>query len=213
MGQAISDYIRFVGMSEPDILRRLREETARHPQARMQITSEQGQFFRVLLGAIGAAKCLEVGVFTGYSSIVTAMALPEHGRLIACDMSEEYTSIARRYWREAGVEHRIELRLGPAVDTLRALLDEGSAGTFDFAFIDAEKTEYDAYYELALHLLRPGGLMAIDNMLWHGQVLDEDNNEPGVMAIKALNLKIKRDSRVTAVLLPIADGVTLARKL
>ncbi|MBV9157553.1 MAG: class I SAM-dependent methyltransferase [Acidobacteriaceae bacterium] len=211
--EAISNYINRVGVTEPDILRRLREETASHPQAQMQITPEQGQFFRVLLGAIGAKKTLEVGVFTGYSSIVAAMALPAGGRVVACDTSEEFTSIARRYWREAGIEDKIELRLGPAIQTLETLLNEGGAKTFDFAFIDAEKSEYDQYYELALKLLRPGGLIAIDNTLWHGRVLDDENQEAGVPEIRALNEKIHGDSRVESVLLPIADGVTLARKL
>ncbi len=211
--EAISEYVRRVGVAEPEVLRRLREETASHPQARMQITPEQGQLFRVLLGAIGARKTLEVGVFTGYSSTVAALALPPGGRVIACDVSEEFTSVARRYWREAGVENKIELRLGPAMETLERLLNEGAAETFDFAFIDAEKSEYDGYYELALKLLRNGGLIAIDNTLWHGRVLDNENQEPGVPEIRALNEKIHADSRVHAVLLPIADGVTLARKI
>jgi len=209
----IGDYVRELAVNEPAVLRRLREETASHPQSQMQITPVQGQFFRVLLGAIHAKKTLEVGVFTGYSSTATAMALPEDGRLVACDMSEEFTSIARRYWREAGVERKIELRLGPALETLKALIAEGAAGTFDFAFIDAEKSEYGSYYELALELIRPGGLIALDNMLWHGRVLDAQSHDPGVLAIRALNQKIHGDSRVEAVLLPFADGLTLARKI
>ncbi len=211
-GEAITKYVREVGVNEPDVLRRLREETAPHPQAQMQISPEQGQFFRVLLGSIGARKTLEVGVFTGYSSIIAAMALPADGRVVACDFSEEFTSVARRYWKEAGVEQKIELRLGPAVETLQHLIREGAAGTFDFAFLDAEKTEYDAYYELALKLVRQGGLIALDNMLWHGQVLEPESEDAGTIAIQKLNEKIHRDSRVVAVLLPIADGVTLARK-
>lgn len=212
-GEAIGNYVRSVGVNESEVLRRLREETASHPQARMQITPEQGQLFQVLLGAIQARKTLEVGVFTGYSSTVTAMALPADGRVVACDLSEEFTSTARRYWREAGVEHKIELRLGPAIETLHALLEQGFAGTFDFAFIDADKSQYDAYYELALQLVRRAGLIAIDNMLWHGTVLEEENRDPDVLAIRTLNEKIHADSRVISVLLPIADGVTLARKL
>ncbi|MGI9074947.1 MAG: class I SAM-dependent methyltransferase [Bryobacteraceae bacterium] len=209
----MSKYIRNWGVSEVDALRRLREETARQPQAAMQIAPEQGQFLQVLLGAIGARNTLEVGVFTGYSSTVSALALPPDGRVIACDLNQEFTSIARRYWKEAGVENKIELRLGHAAETLRALLEEHRAETFDFAFIDADKTSYDLYYELALKLIRKGGLIALDNMLWHGRVLDTHSQDPDVLAIQALNRKIHSDSRVMAVLLPVADGMTLARKL
>jgi caffeoyl-CoA O-methyltransferase len=179
----------------------------------MQIAPEQGQFLQVLMGAIAARNTLEVGVFTGYSSTVTALALPPDGRVIACDLNEEFTSVARRYWKEAGVEHKIELRLGHATETLRALLEEHRAETFDFAFIDADKTSYDLYYELALKLIRKGGLIALDNMLWHARVLDTHSQDADVLAIQALNQKIHNDPRVLAVLLPIADGMTLARKL
>ena len=212
-GEALTNYIRRVGVSETDVLRRLREETAAHPLARMQISPEQGQFFRVLLGAMGARKTLEVGVFTGYSSIVTAMALPPDGRVIACDNSEEFTAVARRYWKEAGVEKKIELRLAPAAETLQQLIDTGASATFDFAFIDADKTGYNAYYELVLQLVRPGGIIALDNMLSHGRVLEEQSAEPDVLAIQKLNEKIHHDARVTAVLVPIADGVTLAQRI
>jgi predicted O-methyltransferase YrrM len=212
-GPALSKYIRRWGVNEVDALRRLREETALHPQAAMQIAPEQGQFLQVLLAAIGARNTLEVGVFTGYSAMVTALALPSDGRVIACDLNEEFTSVAKRYWKEAGVDHKIDLRLGLAAETLRALLEENRAGTFDFAFIDADKTSYDLYYELALKLIRKDGLIALDNMLWHGSVLDTHSHDPDVLAIQALNQKIHNDSRVMAVLLPIADGMTLARKL
>lgn len=212
-GAALSNYVRTWGVSEIHIVRRLREETARHPQGNMQIAPEQGQLLQVLLGAIGARNTLEVGVFTGYSTMVTALALPPEGRVIACDLNEEFTSIARRYWKEAGVEHKIELRLGPAAETLKALLEENRAETFDFTFIDADKSSYDIYYELALKLTRKGGLIGLDNMLWHGRVLNTDSQDADVLAIQALNQKIHNDSRVLAVLLPIADGMTLARKL
>jgi predicted O-methyltransferase YrrM len=212
-GAALSNYVRTWGVRELDAVRRLREETALQPQAAMQIAPEQGQFLQVLLGAIGARNTLEVGVFTGYSSTVTALALPPDGRVIACDLNEEFTSVARRYWKEAGVEHKIELRLGRAAETLRALLEEHRAETFDFAFIDADKTSYDLYYELALKLIRKGGLIALDNMLWHARVLDTHSQDADVLAIQALNQKIHNDPRVLAVLLPIADGMTLARKL
>lgn len=212
-GSALSAYVRTWGVTEIDVVRRLREETALHPEGNMQIPPEQGQFLQVLLGAIEARNTLEVGVFTGYSTLVTALALPADGRVIACDISEEFTSIARRYWKEAGVEHRIELRLGLAAETLRALLNEHRAETFDFAFIDADKSSYDVYYESALKLVRKGGLIAVDNTLWHGRVLNTHSQDADVLAIQALNQKIHNDSRVLAVLLPIADGMTLARKL
>jgi predicted O-methyltransferase YrrM len=212
-GTALSKYVRIWGVTEIDAVRKLREETALHPQAAMQIAPEQGQFLQVLLRAIGAKNTLEVGVFTGYSSTVTALALPPDGRVIACDLNEEFTSMARRYWRETGVDHKIELRLGDAGETLRALLQENRAETFDFAFIDADKASYDLYYELALKLIRKGGLIALDNTLWHGRVLDDNSQDRDVLAIQALNKKIHSDSRVLAVLLPIADGMTLAHKL
>jgi predicted O-methyltransferase YrrM len=212
-GAALSRYVRTWGVNEIDAVRRLREETALHPQSAMQIAPEQGQFLQVLLGAIGARNTLEVGVFTGYSSTVTALALPPDGHVIACDLNEEFTSTARRYWKEAGVEHKIELRLGPAAEILKTLLEEHRAETFDFTFIDADKSSYDLYYELALELTRRGGLIALDNTLWHGRVLDSYSQDADVLAIQALNRKIHSDSRVIAVLLPIADGMTLARKL
>jgi len=213
VSDAIADYIRTVGVNEPDVLRRLREETATYPNAQMQITPEQGQFFRVLLGAIGARKTLEIGVFTGYSSIATALALPPDGRVVACDSSEEFTRVAQRYWKEAGVADKIELRLGPAAATVRALLKEGAGETFDFAFIDADKARYDEYYELALQLIRPRGLIVLDNMLRRGEVLDSNVNDDDVAAIRALNKKLHNDPRILAVLLPLADGLTLALKL
>ena len=205
-------YLLEASLREPDVLRRLREETARHPMAQMQIAPEQGQFMALLVRLMGARRALEVGVFTGYSSLAVARALPEDGRLVACDVSEEYTAVARRYWREAGVAHKIDLRLAPAAETLDALLADGHAGTFDFAFIDADKTGYAGYYERTLRLLRPGGLVVLDNMLQSGAVADPAADSESVQAIRALNEKLHADARVDLSLLPVADGLTLALK-
>ncbi len=199
-------------LREAEILTRLREETAAYPNANMQITPEQGEFLALLVRATGARKVLEVGVFTGYSSLAVALSLPEGGKLMACDVNAEYTAVARRYWQEGGVSGKIELRLAPAGETLGTLLEEGHAETFDFAFIDADKPSYDCYYELTLRLVRRGGLIALDNMLQSGRVLDPNTDDPGTIAIQALNDKIAGDERVYASLLPIADGVTLAVK-
>jgi len=178
----------------------------------MQISPDQGQFMALLVQLLRAEKTLEVGVFTGYSSLVVAAALPPEGRLIACDVDEEWTSIARRYWKEAGVAGKIDLRLAPATDTLNSLLAAGAADSFDFAFIDADKSNYDAYYELSLKLLRMGGLIAIDNVLWSGRVANAKNQEADTVAIRALNAKLHRDQRITLSMIPIADGLTLALK-
>ena len=213
VAEDLAEYIRSVTLREPEILKRLREETAKLPNAMMQISAEQGQFMGMLIRLLGAKLTLEVGVFTGYSSTAVALALPKDGRIIACDVSEEYTSMARRYWREAGVERKVTLRLAPAVETLDGLLAERRSGTFDFAFIDADKENYDRYYECALKLLRPGGLIAVDNVLWHGKVLDESVQDADTRAIRALNEKLHRDGRVWVSLLAIGDGLTLAYKL
>jgi predicted O-methyltransferase YrrM len=210
--EEITEYICSVSAPEHPILRKCREETSSLPQARMQLGAEQAPLFRVLLGLLKAKKTLEIGVFTGYSSTLTALSLPQDGRLIACDMSEEFTRKARQYWREANVEGKIELRLGSAIETLRDLIEDHQAGTFDFAFIDAEKTEYDTYYELSLELLRPGGLILFDNMLRGGRVVDENSLEPDVRAVQILNKKLAQDERVVTALLPITDGMTLAFK-
>jgi predicted O-methyltransferase YrrM len=199
-------------LREPEVLRRLREQTGGMPNANMQIAPEQGQFMALLVELIGARLCLELGVFTGYSSTAVALALPPDGRLVACDSSREWTDIARRCWEEAGVSDRIDLRLGPALDTLDRLVDEGCAGRFDFAFIDADKQNYDAYYEKVLALLRPGGLVALDNVLRHGRVADAAVDDPGTAAVRALNDKVRADDRVSMSLVPIADGLLLARK-
>jgi predicted O-methyltransferase YrrM len=212
MSDTLYEYILSVSLREPPILRRLREETSGHPRATMQISPEQGQFMSVLIQVMGARRTLEVGVFTGYSALTVALALPLEGRIVACDVSEEWTAMARRYWQEAGVDHKIDLRLAPALETLDDLLARGQAGSFDFAFIDADKGNYDGYYERTLELLRPGGLMAIDNVLWSGRVADPDERDEDTVALRALNEKIHRDERVTPSLLPIADGLTLALK-
>ena len=212
MSPELHDYLLSVSVREPALLSELREETAPLEGAGMQISPEQGQFMALLVGLIGARRTLEVGTFTGYSSTRVALALPEDGQLVACDVSEEWTSIARRYWERAGVDHKITLHLGPAVDTLRRLIDEGQGESFDFAFIDADKPNYDAYYECALQLLRPGGLIAIDNVLWGGGVIDDTRQDESTEMIRALNKKLSSDERVDISLVPIGDGLFLARK-
>jgi caffeoyl-CoA O-methyltransferase len=208
----VYDYLLRNSLREPAILRELREETAADPLANMQIAPEQGQFMALLVSLLGARNILEIGVFTGYSSLAMALAMPADGRIIACDLSDAWTSVARRFWDRAGVGDRITLRLGPAMDTLNTLIATGESGQFDLAFIDADKTGYDGYYERCLELLRPGGLILIDNVLWGGQVADPENTDPDIVAIRALNAKIQCDSRVTSCLLPLADGLTLAMK-
>ena len=212
MTEALHAYFLKTTVHEPALLGRLRQETARLPNGGMQISPEQGQLMTLLVELLGVRRALEVGVFTGYSSTIVALALPADGRLVACDVSTEWTDIARRYWREAGVESKIELHVRPATETLDALLAAGDAGSFDFAFIDADKLGYDAYYERCLELLRPGGLIAVDNTLWSGRVADASDQADSTRAIRALNLKIANDPRVTAALLPIGDGLYLAKK-
>ena len=179
----------------------------------MQISPEQGAFLKFLVKAMGMRHTLEVGVFTGYSSLAVALALPAEGTVTACDVSEEFTAVARRYWAEAGVAHKVSLRIAPAADSLRALIHEGKTGTYDFAFIDADKPAYDTYYELALTLLRPGGVMMLDNMLYHGQVHDSQFHDASSNALRELNLKIANDQRVASCLLPMTDGIQLVAKL
>ena len=210
MTDELYQYLLAVSSREPEVLRRLREETARLPNAGMQIGPEQGQFMALLVQLLGARRTLEVGVFTGYSSLAVALALPPDGRVVACDVSEEWTAIARRYWAEAGVAEKIELRLGPAVETLDALLAAGQEGSFDFAFVDADKGNYDRYYERALRLVRRGGLIAIDNVLQGGRVADPEAQGESVAAIRALNARLHGDERVALSLVPIGDGLTLA---
>lgn len=209
--EALIDYVGRVGAREHPALRRCREETARLPNANMQIAPEQGAFLALLARIIGARKTLEIGTFTGYSALSVALALPADGRVVALDVSREYTDRARRYWREAGMEQRIDLRLGPAQESLEDLIANREV-PFDMAFIDADKANYDVYYEGAIKLLRPGGVIALDNMLWSGAVADPAVNDTDTSALRALNAKIHADERVDMALATIADGVMLARK-
>jgi caffeoyl-CoA O-methyltransferase len=206
------DYLLDVSLREPATFRRLRRENAKLPSGGMQISPEVGQFMALLVEMLGAKRALEIGTFTGYSALWVASALPRGGRLVACDVSREYTDIARRHWRRAKLAGKIDLRLGPALDTLDRLLADGEAGSFDFAFIDADKENYDGYYERALSLLRPGGVIAIDNVLWGGSVADPHRNTPETKALRRIARKIHKDARVTVSLLPIGDGLLLARK-
>jgi len=205
-------YLQRHGYREPSILARLREETSALPNREMQIAPEQGALLSLLVELLDARRCLEVGTFTGYSSLAVALALPPDGTLVCCDVSEEWTSVARRYWAEAGVAERVELRLGPAIETLDGLIASGAAGTFDFAFIDANKDQYPDYYERAIVLVRPGGLVAIDNVFRGGDVADPSIDDEATRATRRLNERIAVDDRVTFVMVPIADGVTLARR-
>lgn len=205
-------YIDATTLRDLPVLRDLREETAKQPHAGMQTGADQVQFLHLLVRLIGARRCIEVGVFTGYSSLGVALALPEDGRIVACDVSEEYTAIARRYWERAGVAEKIDLYLAPATQTLDNLLRGGEAGRYDFAYIDADKTGYDAYYERCLQLLRPNGLLTIDNVLWSGEVANAATSDPDTLALRALNEKIGKDDRVDASLLPIGDGLMVVRK-
>lgn len=208
----IHDYMLAASLREPPILKRLREETAAHPMGRMQISPEQGQFMGLLAQLVGARNTLEVGVFTGYSSLAVALALPANGRIVACDVSQEYTDVARRYWQEAGVDRMIDLQLRPALETLHQMLSSNARGRFDFAFIDADKQNYEGYYECVLDLLRPGGIVMVDNVLWSGRVADPNVTDADTEAIRAFNKKLLADSRVTLSMLPLGDGVTLALK-
>jgi caffeoyl-CoA O-methyltransferase len=206
------DYLLAVSVREPPALARLREETAGLESARMQISPEQGQFMGLLLELMDARRVIEVGTFTGYSSLAMALVLPEDGRIVACDLSEEWTAMARRHWADAGVAHKIDLRIGPAVDTLDALIAEGREETFDFAFIDADKAAYAQYYRRCMRLLRPGGLVAVDNTLWSGRPADPQEHSVDTEAIRAFNRTMHEDQGVTLSMLPIGDGLTLARK-
>lgn len=208
----LHEYVIRHGVREPAIFRRLREETSALPQSMMQIAPDQGAFLAMLVGLIDARRCLELGTFTGYSSLAIALAMPPEGRIVCCDVSDEWTSIARRYWAEAGVADRVDLRLGPALGTLDELIAGGAAGTFDFAFIDAQKSEYPDYHERVVQLLRSGGLAVYDNVLWGGAVIDEAEDDPNTQGIRRLNERIGLDERVEVSMLPFADGLTLARK-
>jgi predicted O-methyltransferase YrrM len=206
------EYLLDVGVREPEVLRRLRDETAALPQHGMQIAPEQGAFMAMLVRLMGARRCIEVGTFTGYSSTVVAMALPSDGTLLCCDVSTEWTDIARRYWAEAGVDDKIELRIGPAVKTLDGLLADDQPPSYDFAFVDADKSGYGAYYERLIELVRPGGLIAFDNVFYGGEVLDDTTDDDGLTMVKQLNCSLATDDRVDISMVPLADGLTLVRK-
>jgi predicted O-methyltransferase YrrM len=212
MTDLLYQYMLSVSLRETEVLRRLREETAGDPMAQMQISPEQGQFMALLVQLMGAGKTIDVGVFTGYSALCVAMALPPDGRVVACDVNREWTQTARRYWEEAGVDGKIDLRLAPALETLDDLIGGGESGSFDFIFIDADKGNYRAYYERSLTLLRPGGLIAIDNVFWEGKVADPGVQDEETLAIRELNQKLHDDKRITLSMVPIADGLTLAFK-
>jgi caffeoyl-CoA O-methyltransferase len=209
----MADYIRSVTLRESEALRRQRLDTDNHPQASMQISPEQGQFLNLMARLTGARRTIEVGVFMGYSAAWVALALPADGRIIACDVNEEYTSRARRTWQEAGVADKIELRLRPALETLDELLAQGQAGAFDLAFIDADKSNYWNYYERSIQLVRAGGLIIVDNVLWHGAVIDAADQSRDTQAIREFNRKIHADTRVAVSLATLGDGLMLACKL
>jgi len=208
----VQHYIIETTLRDQPVLRELREETAKLPQALMQTGADQVQFLQLLVRLIGAKRCIEVGVFTGYSALGVALALPADGKVVACDVSEEYTSIARPYWERAGVANKIDLQLAPATQTLDRLIGTDGAGTFDFAYIDADKSSYDAYYERCLTLVRSNGVIAIDNVLWGGEVVRADADDEDTIALRKLNAKIGLDDRVDASLLPIGDGLMVVRK-
>jgi predicted O-methyltransferase YrrM len=210
----VYDYLVRQGVREPSVLRDLREATARQAGAAagMQIAPEQGAFMAMLVSLIGARKTLDVGVFTGYSAAAVALALPDDGTVVACDISDKWSGLAREYWDKAGVADKIDLRIAPATQTMDALVDASESGTFDFIFLDAEKTEYEAYYKRALVLARPGGLIAVDNVLWSGRVADDTVMDADTVAIRVFNELVRHDDRVTLSMVPIADGLTLAQK-
>ena len=212
LAETLADYIQSISLREPDILKQLREETAKLSIARMQISPEQGQLMALLVQLMGAKKTLEIGVFTGYSALAVALALPVDGKIIACDISEEYTAIAKDFWERAGVSEKIDLRIAPALETLDQLISEDETGSFDLAFIDADKRNYENYYERALRLLRPGGLILIDNVLWSGKVVDPTITDKQTQAIREFNQKLHQDSRISLSLIAIADGLTLVLK-
>ena len=212
VSENIHHYLLDHSLRESNSLKALRKETMSLELSRMQIAPEQGQFMAMLVRMLGAKKIIELGVFTGYSTLCMAQVLPEGGRVIACDLDEEWTTIAKKYWQQAGVDNKIELHLAPAKDTLADLIDNGEQGEFDFAFIDADKENYTLYYEQCLKLLRPGGVIAVDNVLWDGNVADDSIQDAETQAIRALNEHIHQDQRVDISLVPIGDGLTLARK-
>lgn len=212
LSDRVYEYLLSVSLREAEVLTKLREETNNHPASIMQISPDQGQFMALLVKLLGAKKTLDIGVFTGYSSLVVALALPENGKVIACDRDPNSTAIARRYWQEAKVDHKIDLHLAPALDTLDQLIANGEKDSFDFAFIDADKRNYPNYYEKALTLLRSGGMIAIDNVLWSGSVADPEDTDKRTVTLREFNQKLHQDQRVEISMLSIADGLTLALK-
>ncbi len=208
----VRDYVLRWGFHEHPLLAKLRDETASHRLSMMQIAPEQGAMLGMLVEILDVRRYLEIGVFTGYSSLAVALAMPSDGTLVCCDVSDEFTQVARRYWAEAGVADRVDLRLAPAIETLDGLIANGQSGTFDLALIDADKPGYLDYYERVLELLRPGGIVAVDNVLWSGRVAEPDVQDPDTRNMRAVNERIAADDRVRHVLLPVADGMTLARK-
>jgi predicted O-methyltransferase YrrM len=209
---SLYDYYQAIAFREPEILKELRQATSQLPMANMQIAPEQGQFMALLVQLTGARKILEIGVFTGYSSLALALALPPQGRVLGCEISAEYAAIARQFWQKAGVSEKIDVLLGPAVTSLEQLLANGEQESFDLAFIDANKSDYDQYYELSLQLVRTGGLILIDNVLWYGKVADETVQDRATQSIRNLNAKLHQDLRISLSLVPIGDGLTLALK-
>lgn len=212
MDERLYEYLLSVSLKEPDVLTRLREETARDPMAILQIPPDQGQLMALLVKLMGAKRILEIGTYMGFSALSMALALPENGYLLTCDINQDWTDVARRYWEKAGVADRIELRIAPALETMNALLAEGQEQSFDLIFIDADKPNYCAYYEAGLRLLRRGGLVILDNVLWKGRVADEREQDPDTVALRAINTLIYQDQRVDASIIPIGDGMTIARK-
>ncbi len=213
LDESLYQYVLANSIREHPAQAALREATRAHPHAGMQISPEQGQFMAMLIKMLAARRTIEIGVFTGYSALTVALALPADGRVLACDISDEYTRIGKPFWQQAGVAGKIDLRLAPAIDTLDARIVAGETGTYDFAFIDADKSGYDAYYERCLSLLRVGGLIAIDNTLWSGKVAEPAaSGDADTAALQSLNVKLHRDERIDVSLLPIGDGLTLARK-
>jgi predicted O-methyltransferase YrrM len=212
LSDQLHEYLLSVSPDEPAILRQLRRETAHDPKHSMQIAPEQGIFFQFLVKVFGVRRALEIGVYTGYSALSVALAMPDDGRLIACDVSKAWTDIGRRYWKEAGVSGKIDLRLGPALDTLDALIRDGRDGEFDFVFIDADKSNYWNYLERSLVLLKVGGVIAVDNVLWSGKVADSTTDDQDARAIDAFNRRLKLDSRIIFSMIPLADGITLVTK-
>ena len=210
--EKLYDYLLYNSLREPELLKKLREETALMPSGLMQILPEQGQFMGLLVRLIGIRRSLEIGVFTGYSSLAMALALHEDGMIIACDISKEYTLTARKYWKEANVDTRIQLKIGPAIDTLQELSQDDKLEPFDLVFIDADKGNYSNYYEAGLSLLRKGGLILVDNVLWSGKVADPDNQEEDTVAIREFNQNLHQDDRIDLSLLPIGDGLTFSHK-